>query len=128
MTSFHQHYLRFTLQTSPPRALVQIMVYADDITITSTRTSAAKKYIQPYLHKDFAWTKQSHTSSSCRQTSVFHLSTHFFTVSLNLLRSSNEQGCARRVYCIMCAVFYVARPHSQVVSLSLFLATCESCT
>ena len=52
-----------------------------------------------------------------------------FAVSLNLLRSSNEQGCARRVHCIMCAVFSVARPHSQVVvlpSLSLFLATCES--
>ena len=47
-----------------------------------------------------------------------HLSTHFFVVSLNLLRSSNEQGCARRVHCIMCAVFSVARPHSQVVSPS----------
>ena len=37
------------------------MAYADDITITSihTRTSAAKKYIQPYLHKVFAWTKQN---------------------------------------------------------------------
>ena len=42
------------------------------------------------------------SSSSCHQTSVFHLSTHFFVVSLNLLRSSNEQGCARRVHCIMC--------------------------
>ena len=39
------------------------------------------------------------------QTSVFHLSTHFLSVSLNLLRSSNEQGCARRVHCTMCAVF-----------------------
>ena len=57
-------------------------------------------------------------SSSCHQTSVFHLSTHFFTVSLNLLRSSNQQGCARRVHCIMCAMFSVARPHSQVVSPS----------
>ena len=35
------------------------MAYAYDITITSTHTStsAAKKYIQPYLHKVFAWTK-----------------------------------------------------------------------
>ena len=57
-------------------------------------------------------------SSSCHQTSVFHLSMHFFAVSLNLLRSSNEQGCARRVHCIMCAVFSVARPHSKVVSPS----------
>ena len=50
--------------------------------------------------------------------SVFHLSTHFFAVSLNLLRSSNEQGCARSVHCIMCAVFSVAKLHSQVVSPS----------
>ena len=37
------------------------MAYADDITITSTHTStsAAKKYIQPYLHKCFAWTNQN---------------------------------------------------------------------
>ena len=37
------------------------MAYADDIIITSTHTStsAVKKYIQPYLHKVFAWTKQN---------------------------------------------------------------------
>ena len=37
------------------------MAYADDITITSTHisTCAAKKYIQPYLHKVFAWTKRN---------------------------------------------------------------------
>ena len=37
------------------------MAYADDITITSTHTStsAVKKYIQPYLHKVFVWTKQN---------------------------------------------------------------------
>ena len=60
------------------------------------------------------------SSSSCHQTSVFHLSRHFFAVSLNLLGSSNEQGCARRVHCIMYAVFSVARPHSQVVSPSQY--------
>ena len=45
----------------PPRAPVHVMAYTNDITITSTHTSmsAAKKYIQPYLHKVFAWTKQS---------------------------------------------------------------------
>ena len=45
----------------PPSAPVQVMAYADDITITSTHTStsAAKKYIQPYLHKGFTWTKQN---------------------------------------------------------------------
>ena len=37
------------------------MAYADDIIITSTHTStsAAKKYIQPYLQNVFAWTKQN---------------------------------------------------------------------
>ena len=51
----------YTADIPPPRAPVQVMVYADDITITSTHTStsAAKKYIQPYLHKVFAWTKQN---------------------------------------------------------------------
>ena len=43
------------------------MAYTDDITITSTHTStsAAKKYIQPYLHKVFCLDKpeQSHTKS-----------------------------------------------------------------
>ena len=52
----------FTSDLPPPSAPVQVMVYADDITITSTHTStsaANKKYIQPYLHKVFAWTKQN---------------------------------------------------------------------
>ena len=49
----------YTSDLPPPSAPVQVMAYADDITITSTHTStsAAKKYIQPYLHKVFAWTK-----------------------------------------------------------------------
>ena len=51
----------YTADIPPPRALVQVMACADDITITSTHTStsAAKKYIQPCLHKVFAWTKQN---------------------------------------------------------------------
>ena len=50
----------YTVDISPLIALVQVMAYADDISITSTHTStsAAKKYIQPYLHKVFTWTKQ----------------------------------------------------------------------
>ena len=46
------------------------MVYADDITITSTHTStsAAKKYIQPYLHKVFAWTKQNNLTLNSDKT------------------------------------------------------------
>ena len=48
----------YTADIPPPRAPVQVMAYADDITITSTHisTSAAKKYIQPCLHKVVAWT------------------------------------------------------------------------
>ena len=43
----------YTSDLPPPSAPVQVMAYADDITITSTHTStsAANKYIQPYLHK-----------------------------------------------------------------------------
>ena len=51
----------YTSDLPPPSAPVQFMAYADDTTITSTHTStsAVKKYIQPYLHKVFAWTKQN---------------------------------------------------------------------
>ena len=57
VASFYQHYSTYTLHIPPPRAPVQVMAYADDITITSTHTST--KYIQPYLHKVAAWTKQN---------------------------------------------------------------------
>ena len=55
------HTLFNTSDLPPPSAPVQVMAYADDITITSTHisTSAAKKYRQPYLNKVFAWTKQN---------------------------------------------------------------------
>ena len=46
----------YTSELPPPSASVQVMVYAEDITFTSM--SAAKKYIQPYLQKVFAWSKQ----------------------------------------------------------------------
>ena len=44
--------------TAPP---VQLMLYADDSTITSAHTSmsAARKYIQPYLHKVYDWTQHN---------------------------------------------------------------------
>ena len=59
----------YTADIPTPRAPVQGMAYADDITITSTHTStsATKNYIQPYLHKHFAWTKQN-THTKSRQT------------------------------------------------------------
>ena len=46
----------YTADIQPPIAPVQVMAYADDITITSTLTST---YIQPYLHKVLDWTKQN---------------------------------------------------------------------
>ena len=52
----------YTADIPPPRAPVQVMAYAYYITITSTHTSmsAAKNYIQPYLHKkNIAWIKQN---------------------------------------------------------------------
>ena len=50
----------YTSDLPPPSAPVQVMAYADDITVTSAHTGAgaAKRYIQPYLHRVFAWTKQ----------------------------------------------------------------------
>ena len=61
MASFHPHLNIYTSDLPPPSAPVQVMYYADNITITSTHTStsAEKKYIQPYLHTGFAWTKQN---------------------------------------------------------------------
>ena len=51
----------YTADIPPPRAPVHGMSYTGGITITSTHTStsAAKKYIQPYLHKVLAWTNQT---------------------------------------------------------------------
>ena len=48
-----------TADIPTPTAPVQVMLYADDITIISTHTSmsAARKYIQPYLHKVYDWTQ-----------------------------------------------------------------------
>ena len=49
----------YTSDLPPPSAPVQVMPYADEITSTHTSRNAAKKYIQPYLQKVFAWTKQN---------------------------------------------------------------------
>ena len=63
----------YTTYIPPPRAPVQVIAYAYDITITSTHiiTSAAKQNIQPYLHKVCVWTKQ--TISHSIQTKQFAL-------------------------------------------------------
>ena len=62
----------YTADIPPPRAPVQVMAYTDDITITSTHTStsAAKKYIQPYLHKGCFLDKIKHTHTKSRQNNL----------------------------------------------------------
>ena len=52
----------YTSDLPPPSAPDKVMAYADDtITSTHTNTSAANKYIQPYLHK--VLTGQNKTTS-----------------------------------------------------------------
>ena len=65
----------YTSELPPPSASVQVMAYANDITITSTHTStsAAKKYIQPYLHKVYAWTKQNNLTLNPDKTTCTFL-------------------------------------------------------
>ena len=71
------------------RAPVQVMVYADDITITSTHTctSAAKKYIQPYLHEVFAWRKHNNLTLNPDKTTCtpFTPDPAVYKSNLNLL-------------------------------------------
>ena len=58
-TLFNIYTADIPTQTAP----VQVMLYADDITITSTHAtygmSVARKYIQPYLHKVYDWTQHN---------------------------------------------------------------------
>ena len=67
------------------------MAYADDITITSTHssTSAAKKYIQPYLHKVFAWTKQNNVMLNPDKTNLFMPDPAEYRNNLDLVINNN---------------------------------------
>ena len=60
----------YTADLTPLREPGQVMSYADDITVTSTHTStsAAKKYIQPYIQFCLDKTKQSQTKSKQNKT------------------------------------------------------------
>ena len=63
----------YTSDLPPPSAPVQVMAYTDDITITSTHTtstSAANKYIQPYLHKVFFLDKTKQPLTKSRQLAL----------------------------------------------------------
>ena len=64
----------YTSDLPPPSAPVQVMAYADDTQShphTQVRVQP-KKYIQPYLHKAFAWdkTKQPLTKSRQKQLAL----------------------------------------------------------
>ena len=67
----------YTSDLPPPSAPVQVMAYADDITITSTHTStnAAKKYIQPYLHKVLRLDKTKQPLTKSRQNNLHSVHT-----------------------------------------------------
>ena len=62
------------------------MAYADDIAITFTHTSTSvtNKYIQPYLHKDFAWTKQSINKTRQNKFHSVHAGSAEYTNNLDL--------------------------------------------
>ena len=55
----------YTSDVPPPSEPVHVSAYADDITITSTSTSAAKKYIQPHLHKLAPYSIQTKQLALC---------------------------------------------------------------
>ena len=90
----------YTSDLPSPSAPVQVMAYADDITITSTHTStsAAKKYIQPYLHKVLAWTKQNNhlPKTHIQHTHPQHLSTSTQTSTNHKSTSLQQDGVNRR--------------------------------
>ena len=67
----------YTSDLPPPSAPVQVMAYADDITVTSTHTStsAANKYIQPYLDKVFCLDKTKQPLTKSRQNNMHSVHT-----------------------------------------------------
>ena len=59
----------------------------------------------------------SSSSLSCHQTIIFHTSAHCFPTSLNVIRSSKEQGyCASCEHCNMYTLVSSAFPQTHVVS------------
>ena len=96
----------YTSDLPPPSAPVQVMAYTDDIPITSTHTStsAAKKYIQPFLHKVFAWTKQNNLILNPDKTTctLFTLDPAEYTSTLDLKIHNNALPMAthRKVLCL----------------------------
>ena len=85
----------YTSDLPPPSEPVQVMAYADDITITSTHTctSAAKKYIQPYIQKVFAWTKQYNLILNPDKTTCTLFTPYLAEYTIYLSGPKNTQQC-----------------------------------
>ena len=77
-------------------------------------------HIHPLLYQDIPTVIPTSIPTHHHYCVIKLVSSIFFVISLILLRSSNEQGRARRVHCITLAVFYVARQYSHVTSPSKY--------
>ena len=88
----------YTVDIPPPRAPVQVMIYADDITITSTHTStsAAKKYVQQYLQEVLAWTKQNNLTLKSDKTTCTLFTPDPPEYKSNLDHKINNSGLPRQ--------------------------------
>ena len=119
----------YTSDLPPPSAPVQVMAYADDIAITSTHTStsAAKKYIQPYLHKVFAWTKQNNLLLNPDKTTctMFTPDPAEYTSNLDLtINNKALQTCAIYIHLLSLGILpqeaktkYCAHLHHTLAAL-----------
>ena len=120
----------YTSDLAPPSAPVQVMAYADDITITSTHTStsAAKKYIQPYLHKVFAWTKQNNLLLNPDKTTctLFTPDPAEYTSNLDLTINNKELPKGSGSY--LRPNTHIQHTHPQHLSTSTQTSTNHKCT
>ena len=117
----------------PPHiAPIHVMVYADDITITSTHTStsAAKKYIQPYLHEVFAWTKRNNPTLN---PDIHNISVHVHK-PLQIIKTLTVTGCGKQKETFMAtykAVMIPAPsmplPYGRLLHPRPALTNCKSC-
>ena len=73
MASFHPHYLTFTHQTyhHPVHRFRSWPTQTTSHPHTHTSMSTANKYIQSYLHKVFAWTKQNNLLLNKKTCTLF---------------------------------------------------------
>ena len=114
--------------------MVQVMAYADDITITFTHTStsSAKKYIQPYLHKVFAWTKQNNlTLNPEKKTAFCSLQS---LQNIRAIWTLNKQHCTthgnahKGIWPYLRPKIHIQHTHSQHLSTSTQSTTNDKST